>query len=357
MQLDSPLRLKCGPEWANRLALAPMTNTQSQPDGVLTDMEIEWLLARARGGFGLTMTAAACVDPVGQCWPGQLGVFDDGHLPGLERLATGIREAGSVSSVQLHHGGRRADTDVTGQQRVAPWDDPDTGARALTTAEVEKTIADFGAAAARCERAGFDGVELHGAHGFLLGQFLDAEHNLRTDGYGGDAEGRARALHETIEAVRAQTGPAFQLGVRLSPERFGLRLTDMIALTSDLLARADLDYVELSLWDIAKLPEGATDGPLLIEHFSGLERHGTALGVAGRIRDAATAQQALDMGADFASIGRAAIADRDFARKALADPAWEPQPFPLTRDQLREQLLGEPFVRYFAANWPQLVAD
>lgn len=357
MNLDTPLRLRRGPALPNRLALAPLTNTQSNPDGTLSELELTWLLARAQGGFGLTMTAAAAVNRAGQAWQGQLGVYADEHLPGLERLADGIRAAGSVSAVQLHHGGLRADPAVNGQPLVAPWDDPETGARALTTGQVQQAIADFAAAAARCERAGIDGVELHGAHGYLLGQFLDAEHNHRTDGYGGDATGRARALHEAIDAVRATTGPQFQVGVRLSPERFGVRLDDMVPLAAALLARGDLDYLELSLWDIAKYPMGETDGPLLIEHFTSLDRHGTALGVAGRIRDAATAQEGLDRGADFVSIGRRAIADRTFAREALADPTWSPQPFPLTRAQLREQLLGEPFVEYFASGWPQLVAE
>jgi len=103
--LADPITFTRGPGWRNRLALAPLTNLQSHPDGTLSDDEYRWLVARADGGFGLTMTCAAYVERAGNAWPGQLGVSDDTHLPGLTRLAAGIREAGGVSSIQLHHGG------------------------------------------------------------------------------------------------------------------------------------------------------------------------------------------------------------------------------------------------------------
>lgn len=355
--LADALHPRRGPAWANRLALAPMTNKQSRADGVLTDTEITWLVARARGGFGMVMTAAAFVAPAGQAWAGQLGIASDTHVAGLARLADGIRAAGSVSSVQLHHGGSRADATASGVPLVGPWDDEATGARALTTGEVAGVVEAFAAAAARAERAGLDGAEVHAAHGYLLGQFLDAERNQRTDGYGGDASGRARIVHEVVAAIRAATGPDFQLGVRLSPERFGIEIDEAVALASDLLAGGELDYLDASLWDVRKLPAGATDGPRLIERFADLPRHGTLLGVAGQVRSAADARWALDAGADFALIGRAAIADHAFARHALADDTYPGPTFPVTRDQLRAEFLGESFVDYVATGWPALVAD
>lgn len=355
--LDAPLRLRRGPVLPNRLALAPMTNTQSHPDGTLSDIELAWLSARARGGFGLTMTAAAYVNRAGLAWAGQLGASCDAHLPGLERFATLVREAGSVSSVQLHHGGARADAAASGEQRVAPWSDPDDGVRALSTAEVGRVVEDFADAAARVERAGIDGVEVHGAHGYLLAQFLDVGHNTRSDAYGGDAEGRSRALFEVLDAIRASTGEGFQVGLRLSPERFGVQLDEMVDLAARVLARGDLDYVDLSLWDVTKHPAGAEDGPLLIEHFLDLPRHGTALGVAGKINGAADARAVLARGADLAFVGKAAIADQAFARHAVADPGYVAPAFPVSKAHLRTQALGEPFVDYFSKNWPVLVTD
>lgn len=355
--LNSPLPLRHGRDLPNRLALAPMTNTQSNPDGSLSEMDLVWLVARARGGFGLTMTAATYVSPDGKAWLGQPGASDDRHLAGLERLARGIREAGGVSAVQLHHGGERANPAASGRPLVAPWNSAESGVRALSTDEVGQVVEDFAAAAERVQRAGVDGVEIHGAHGYLLCQFLDASRNTRQDGYGGDYQGRTRIVHEVIDAVRSRTGADFQVGLRLSAERFDLDPDEMVRLTADVMARGDLDYVDLSLWDVTKLPAGAADGPLLIDPFLALPRHGTALGVAGRLTTAAEAQAVLDRGADLAFVGKAAIADQDFARHAQTDPTYRAPAFPVSRDHLRSQALGEPFVAYFAAGWPKLVSD
>lgn len=210
--LSDPIALRRGAPLPNRLVLAPMTNQQSHQDGSLSEEEIAWLLARAEGGFGLLQTAAAYVEPSGQIWPGQLGIAGDSHLPGLTRLAAEISRTGARSSVQLHHGGMRAVPEVSGRPIVAPWDDPETGARALTTGEVQQAIEDFAAAAVRAEQAGFDGIEVHGAHGYLVSQFLDASHNRREDGYGGDAAGRARFLREAVQEIRSRTGPASTWG-------------------------------------------------------------------------------------------------------------------------------------------------
>lgn len=350
------LQLRHGRALPNRLALAPMTNLQSYPDGTLSDTEITWLEARARGGFGLVMTAAAFVHRAGQAWPGQLGVSSDKYLPELTRLADALRSAGAVSAVQLHHGGLRADAAASGLPLVGPWAEEDSGARALTTGEVYRVVEEFADAAARAERAGFDGVEVHGAHGYLLCQFLDAEHNLREDGYGGDAAGRARVIHEVVEAVRARTGPEFQLGLRLSPERFGVRLDEMVTLTTDVLASGRVDYLDLSLWDVRKRPEGAGEGvPRLLDHFLGLPRHGTALGVAGLVTGTEDVRELLDAGVDLVFVGKGAIADQAFARGVLGSASYRAPEFPVTRGHLRAQLLGEPFVEYFSTKWPHLV--
>ena len=233
--LASTMPLARGPAWANRITLAPLTNWQSHADGTLGDDEYRWLTMRSQGGFGMTMTCAAHVQASGQGFPGQLGVWSDAHLPGLSRLAQGIRAAGSVSCLQLQHSGRRADTALSGRPTVAPWADAETGARALSTAEVQQLVQDFISAARRAERAGFEGVELHAAHGYLLAQFLDTEHNQRTDQYGGSAHNRNRILFELIAGVRAATGPGFQLGLRLSPERFGITMAESLALAQQVL--------------------------------------------------------------------------------------------------------------------------
>lgn len=350
-----PLSLPHGPDWRNRFALAPLTNTQSNDDGTLADDELRWLEARGRGGFGLTMTCAAYVSPAGRAWGGQLGIATDAHLPGLTRLAEALRATGTRSSVQLHHGGRRSDAQLNGLPNQCPWDDPDKDAVAMSTAEVEQMVEDFAAAAARAERAGFDGVELHGAHGYLLGQFLDGRHNHRTDGYGGSFEDRTRPLLEVVAAVRAATGPDFQLGLRLTPEGFGIPLPEGRETAALLLATGELDYLDMSLWDVRMEPRGEGHEGLLIEHFTDLPRHGARLGVAGTVLSASDAAWCLEQGADFVSVGIGAILHHDFAAHAAADPAFRVRERPVTRDDLRAEAVGERFVDYLAAGWPDLV--
>ncbi len=355
--LSHPLPLRRGAPMKNRFMLAPLTNQQSHADGTLSDAEFHWLTKRSEGGFALTMTCAAHVQKGGQAFEGQLGIWSDAHLPGLSRLAAAIRANGSLSAVQLHHGGRRSEPPLTGEPRLAPFDDAETGAAALTTAQVEQLRADFIAAAVRAERAGFDGVELHGAHGYMLCSFLDADNNHRTDGYGGSFEHRSRLLFEIVGGIRAATGPGFQLGVRISPERFGIRLAEARELARRLLAGGQLDYLDLSLWDVFKEPaEDGFAGTELIDHFVDLPRNGTALGVAGKITTAATAQRCLDRGADFVLIGRGAVLHHDFPRLATADPAFTARPLPVSPATLAAEGLSPAFITYMR-NWKGFVSE
>ncbi|GAA4129434.1 NADH-dependent flavin oxidoreductase [Nocardioides fonticola] len=353
--LSAPLDLAHGPAWRNRFALAPLTNTQSHADGTLSEEEERWLVARGEGGFGLVMTCAAHVSPAGQAWGGQLGIATDDHLPGLTRLATALRATGAVSSVQLHHGGHRADPALHGGPNVSAWDAPDRHTRALTTAEVEGVVADFVAAAVRAERAGFDGAEIHGAHGYLIGQFLDPRSNHRTDGYGGDLTGRARLLLEIISGIRAATGPDFQLGLRLTPEGYGVPLPEGRKLAAMVLETGALDYLDMSLWDVFMAPRGDHDGRL-IEYFTDLPRGTTRLGVAGKVLSTADAAWCLEQGADFVSVGVGAILHHDFAARALADPAFAAVARPVTREHLLGESVSPHFIDYLASGWEDFVA-
>jgi 2,4-dienoyl-CoA reductase-like NADH-dependent reductase (Old Yellow Enzyme family) len=352
----SPLHFARGPAMANRFMLAPLTNMQSHADGTLSDDEVHWLEMRAKGGFGLVMTAAAHVQRGGQGFPGQLGIWSDDHLPGLTALATKLRAAGALSSVQLHHAGMRSPKDLIGEAPQGPFADADTGTRALSTAEVEQLRDDFIAAAVRAERAGFDGVEIHGAHGYVLAQFLDAENNQRSDGWGGSFEGRKRIILEVIDGIRAATRPDFQVGLRLSPERFNIRMDEALALAEEVMTRGQLDYLDMSLWDCFKAPEETEyAGRSLIEHFAALPRGNTRLGVAGKIMGAAKVQACLDAGADFVLIGRGAILHHDFARQTIASADFTSAPTPVSREHLKAEGLGDAFVNYMAT-WGTFVA-
>jgi len=343
--LFAPLSFTRGPAMKNRFMLAPLTNLQSYPDGKLSEDEFNWLTYRATGGFGLVMTCAAHVQAIGQGFPGQLGVFSDDHLPGLTRLAAAIKAEGSLSSVQLHHAGIRSPKELTGAAPVGPSDDAETGARALSLGEVEQLIEDFVAAAVRSERAGFDGVELHGAHGYILCAFLSPQTNRREDRYGGSLENRARIIFEIIAGVRARTRPDFQLGLRISPERFGLGFADQLEVTRRMLASGDLDYVDMSLWDSFKAPvEAEFAHRPLIDWFTDLPRGETRLGVAGKLTTAENCRRALEHGADFVLLGRAAILHHDFPKKVAADPDFHAAALPVTRAHLEVERLGPAFV-------------
>ena len=352
-----PMSFAHGPAMKNRFMLAPLTNLQSHVDGRMSEDEFHWLTLRAKGGFGLTMTCASHVQRVGQGFPGQMGCFSDDHLPGLTRLAAEIKAQGSLSSLQLHHAGMRSPAELIGEAPHCPSANEEFKARALSTAEVEQLTEDFIAAAVRAEKAGFEGVELHGAHGYVLCQFISPETNQRTDRYGGSLENRSRIVFDIIDGVRARCRPDFQLGVRLSPERFGMQLTEATALVQRLMSDGRVDFIDMSLWDVFKEPtEEAFKGRSLMSYFTALDRGSTRLGVAGKVMKGEDVRAVLDAGADFALIGRAAILHHDFPRRVAADANFHPVPLPVTREHLRREGLGPAFLEYMNG-WKGFVAQ
>jgi 2,4-dienoyl-CoA reductase-like NADH-dependent reductase (Old Yellow Enzyme family) len=353
--LFAPLAFARRPGMKNRFMLAPLTNCQSHDDGCLSDDEFRWLTLRAEGGFGLTMTCASHVQARGQGFPGQLGVYSERHVEGLTRLAAAIKARDSVAMMQLHHAGMRAPAGLIGETPVCPSDNAETGARGLALDEVKTLVDDFVTAAVRAERAGFDGVEIHGAHGYVISQFLSPEINQRTDQYGGTPENRARLLFDIVAGVRASCRGDFLVGVRLSPERFGLRLAEISEVARRLLAGGAIDLLDLSLWDVFKEPEEADfKGRSLLSYFTGLKRGRVRIGAAGKIMTADDARRVITAGADIAIVGRAAILHHDFPQRVQADPGFKSVPLPVTAEHLRNEGLGPAFVRYMG-NWKGFV--
>ena len=352
-----PVTFPHGPAMPNRLMLAPLTNQQSHADGTLSDDEHRWLTMRALGGFGLTMTCAASVQAVGVGFTGQLGIHDDAHVAGLTRLACDIKMAGSVAIVQLHHAGNRSPREITGADPVCPSDDAETGARAMTNDEVHEMIGAFVASACRARDAGFDGVELHGAHGYLLCQFLSAALKRRTAEFGGSLENRARPLFAIIDGIRRECGTDFHVGVRLSPERFGMKIDEIREVYSRLVAGGAVDMIDMSLWDCAKnaIEEGWTDRRL-IDIFAGIDRGAVRLAVAGKLYTAAAVRGALAAGADIAVVGRAAITNHDFPRLMRDDPNFAMRQLPVPAQTLRDEGLSDTFIGYMR-NWKGFVTD
>lgn len=356
VSLFDPVAFSRGPSMPNRFMLAPLTNQQSHSDGTLSNEEYHWLTKRAQGGFGLTMTCASHVQAAGQGFAGQLGCFSNDHLPGLTRLADGIHQYESVAIVQLHHAGRRSPKDLIGTDPLSAGADEKMGARAMTTAEVEQMIQAFVDAAVRTEKAGFDGVELHGAHDYLICQFLNAELNNRTDQFGGSFENRQRVLFAIIDGIRAACGSNFHLGVRLSPERFGMKTSEIVEVYRRLISENKVDMIDMSLWDVFKT--GADDDfadRRLIDIFANEERGTTRLAVAGKLYSAADSQRAIEAGADIVAIGRAAITNHDFPRLSH-DSSFVMRELPVPRDVLVAEGLSDSFVTYMG-NWPGFVGE
>ena len=152
----------------------------------------------------------------------------------------------------------RSPAELIGETPVCPSDDEETQARAMTTKEVEQLIEDFIATAVLAEQAGFDGVEIHGAHGYIISQFLSPAINQRSDPYGGTTENRSRLLKKIVAGIRRQCGADFSFGVRLSPERFGMRLAEVIEVAQRLMHEGGIDFLDMSLWDLYKEPEEET---------------------------------------------------------------------------------------------------
>lgn len=363
MELFSPLVFRNGVTARNRTWLAPMTNQQSHQDGSLSDDELHWLKRRADGGFGVIETCAANVSTDGQGWPGELGVFDDRLLPGLERLASSLRARGATSLVQIFHGGVRSPSSLIGVRpwSASTWSEDTPGfepPRPATEADITGVIDAFRAAAVRSHRAGFDGVELHGAHGYLLCQFLSATMNTRSDRWGGASfENRARLLRETVRAVRSAVPAKFVVGVRISPEDFGnargLDLDESLQLARWLVDDG-IDFLHLSLWDASRNTQKRPT-----EHAVPLFREvvprDVPIAVAGKVWTRAEADALLAKGGGAVAIGRAAIINADWADRARGE-AWEPKRPPVRASELLDAAVSPTFVEYLR-RWKNFVAD
>lgn len=359
--LHAPLRFPSGLVAPNRIALAAMTNGQSHANGELADAELHWLERRAAGGFGLVCTCAAYVARDGKAWDGELGVDRDEDIPGLARLAAAIKKHQSVAMVQLFHGGVRATRRLTGEQVWSASSFDEDGAdfekpRAATEADIERTIEAFAAAAVRCQKAGFDGVELHGAHGYLITQFLSPVTNTRTDAWGGSNEHRARFAREVLRACRAATGGTFSVGIRLSLEHGGsargLDLDESLQVAA-WLAEDGADFIHASLWRSENFTRKYPDKHPITLVRAAVPKQVPII-VAGNIWTYEDATAALDRGADMVALARPAIINPDWPKQVK--PGFEPRRGPLTRAEL-EQLAVSPGFAVYLRHFKGLVAD
>lgn len=353
--LFKPLTLLHGPAMRNRFMLAPLTNQQSEHGGFASEFDQEWIRQVAQGGYALMQTCATHVEASGIAFDRQLGIFSDAHLPGLTQMAASVRQGGGLSAVQLHHAGHRANPLLGGVPAPAS-NDTVPGIKALRTEEVERIRDSFIAGAKRAELAGFDGVAVHGAFGWILSEFMSPQYNDRTDKYGGSVENRARLTIEVIEGIRRACGPDFQIGWRLSVERYGLLLEELREITAEILDRELIDYLDLALWDSAQIvQDGAFRGQTMLSVFTDIPRRGVRLGTAGKIMSAQRAGQLMEQGCDFVLVGRAGILQRDFPHQVKANPLYDSPKLPVTAEYLRQGGLSERFINHMRG-WQSFVS-
>jgi 2,4-dienoyl-CoA reductase-like NADH-dependent reductase (Old Yellow Enzyme family) len=345
----APLRMPGGHVLRNRLMLAPLTTQQSGDDGSVSRADREWLAMRAQGGFGLVVSAAAAVSVEGRAFPGQYGTWSEAFLPGLAGLAEAVNRHEAVGLVQLQHGGGRSLRTGTGAP-LAP--SATASARAADADDLALVVEAFASGAERSVRAGFAGVQVHAAYGFLLAQFLDPEANRRSDAYGGSLDNRARLLREVLAAIRTRV-PAALLSVRLNLRDRGVQPEESLALAGELLVDGSVDHLDLVVEDPTAGEEATADR---LAWLGRLPRKRGVLGLTGGFSSARAIEAALDGGADLVGIGTAAVLHPDLPRRWRADPAFPARTLPVPAAYLAERGVSPPFLAYLS-RWPGFIAD
>lgn len=332
--LFSPGRI--GPlELKNRLIMAPMTTRLADAEGFATAEGEAYYRVRAAGGVGLITVEMAAPERAGKHRHFELGISDDRFLPGLSRIVDTIHEAGAKASIQLGHGGGHTRVDISGETPIAPSAIPHSVQEghtetivpeAMSRERIKETVRAFAEAAERAARAGFDAVELHGAHGYLLSQFMSPLENRREDEYGGSLQNRARFALEVTQAVRAAV-PSLALIFRINGDDFfegGMSPVEAVRIAS-WAVDAGADAIHVTGGHYRSTPSAAimippmATKPTPFAEFARDVKHVVRVPViaVGRFGDPAVADAALKAGdADFIALGRPLLADADWVRSA-----------------------------------------
>lgn len=334
--LFQPFRVK-NVEFKNRIVMAPMATRLAAFGGQVTPQLLKYYSARALGGVGLVTVEGAAVSIEGKGWGSNLGIHDDKFLPGLVQLAEAIHQGGAKAGIQIYHAGRRAYKGVILQQPVAPSPIQAVDGempKELSVVEIERLIDCYAMAASRAKRAGFDIINLHIAHGYLLHQFLSPLSNKRTDLYGGDLEGRSRIIVEIISKIRNLVGDDFPLFCRLTGDEYassGLTIVDAENIAR-ILERAGADLIDVSAGgpdSPHKIVQPMTEPRGCLVHLAESIKKVVSIpvSVVGRINHPMLAEDILTRGqADLIVMGRPLIADPELPRKALQGKEDEIRP-------------------------------
>ena len=315
----------------NRFVRSATWEGLAQQDGSASGKLAEMMAELARNEVGLIITGYAYVAPEGQSGPWQLAACDDKFQPGLERLARAVHAAGGKIALQLVHAGKFSSAELTGQPPLGPSaeeKDGKTVCRSMIQEDIAKVTAAFARAASLAKRAGFDAVQLHAAHGFLLSQFLAPAFNTRTDAFGGSLENRARLLLDVVRSVRKSVGPEYPILVKLNSEDFlehGMTREEAIQVARWLEA-ASVDAIELSGGTVAsgeRIPPrpGALKNPEQEVYYrEAAERYQEQVQIplmlVGGIRSLEVAEDLVRSGlTDFIALSRPLIGEPDLVKR------------------------------------------
>ena len=336
--LFSPITIN-GMTLKNRAVMPPMATGYANSDSTVSDRLVAYQSRRAQGGTGLIITEVCAVVPRGKGFPNELGVWSDEFIPGLAKIPAELHRWGAKAALQLHHAGRETFESAAGAIPEAPSAIPSAvlgqPCEAMSLERIAEVIDAFAKAAGRARQAGFDAVELHGAHGYLLNQFLSPFSNQREDQYGGSDENRMRFILEIIAAVRKVVGRDFPVWIRVSADevvRGGYDLSFMKKFAPKMVA-AGIDAIHCSV-GVYSTPGSLSIASMDTDPGFNLFRaralkdvvNVPVIGV-GRINNPELADQAIARGdADLISFGRQHLTDPDFINKAregnLEDIRW-----------------------------------
>ncbi len=313
----------------NRAVLPPMGTGLSNPGGTVGDALLAYMKRQASGGVGLLISEITAVHPSGLVSKHHVGAFDDKFLPGLKQLADVMHSGGGKAAMQLHHAGRESMYMLKKGMAIGPSKLPSLiygqPPKEMTVEDIHEIIDAYGTAAARARAAGFDAVEIHGAHGYLITQFLSSISNQRTDEYGGSFKKRAQFLIEVVRSVRKHVGDDFPILLRISAEEFiknGYKVEDVLTILPELI-ESGVDTMHASVGTHGS-PAGITSAPPEFEvgfnvwRADKIKKAGSVPVIAvGRFNDPRAADAVIARGeADMVAFGRQALCDPDYLLKA-----------------------------------------
>lgn len=325
--LFEPFTFDCGVELKNRIVMAPMTNYSSNEDGTVSDAELHYYARRCEE-IGMIVTACIYVTPNGKGFPGEFAGDRDEMISGLSRLAAVIKEKGAKAVLQIYHGGKLCppefvpNGDVVSASAVASENNKGVMPRALTDEEIKSIIIGYGETTRRAIEAGFDGVEMHGANGYLMQQFFSPHSNRRDDEWGGSLEGRLKfplaVVDEVKRVVAEHAKEPFLVGYRFSPEEpepDGITMAETFRLVDELTDKK-LDYLHVSLMDFWSKPHrGADASKSRIEWIQERVGHRIPIIGVGSIHTPDDAIKALETDVPLIALGRQLIVEPDWMNK------------------------------------------